>query len=84
MFPDPYIVHWELNRLEARSKDMPGIAVPNNSFMGTIGVLPGKPELDTWLKREKALADAGGGVLTPSGGRRSAGGSLRRQWHSEG
>ena len=65
VFPDPYIVHWELNRLEARSKDMPGIAVPNNSFMGTIGVLPGKPELDTWLKREQALADAGGGVLTP-------------------
>jgi formamidase len=65
VFPDPYIVHWELNRLEARSKDMPGIAVPNNAFMGTIGVLPGKPELDTWLKREKALADAGGGVLTP-------------------
>ena len=65
VFPDPYIVHWELNRLEARSKDMPGIAVPNNAFMGTVGVLPGKPELDTWLKREKALADAGGGVLTP-------------------
>ena len=65
LFPDPYVVHWELNRLEARSKDMPGIAVPNNAFMGTIGVLPGKPELDTWLKREKALADAGGGVLTP-------------------
>jgi formamidase len=65
VFPDPYIVHWELNRLEARSKDMPGVAIPNNSFMGTIGVLPGKPELDTWLKREQALADAGGGVLTP-------------------
>jgi formamidase len=65
VFPDPYIVHWELNRLEARSKDMPGIAVPNNAFMGTIGVLPGKPELDKWLKREQALADAGGAVLTP-------------------
>ena len=64
-FLDPYIVHWELNRLEARSKDMPGIAVPNNSFMGTVGVLPGKPELDKWLKREQALADAGGAVLTP-------------------
>ena len=65
VFPDPYIVHWELNRLEARSKDMPGIAVPNNSFMGTIGVLPDKPTLDKWLKREQALADAGGAVLTP-------------------
>ena len=40
VFPDPYIVHWELNRLEARSKDMPGIAVPNNAFMGTLGTLP--------------------------------------------
>jgi formamidase len=65
VFPDPYIVRWQLNRLEARSKDMPGIAVPYNAFMGTIGVLPGKPELDKWLKREQALADAGGAVLTP-------------------
>jgi formamidase len=65
LFPDPYIVRWELNRLEARSKDMPGVAVPNKSFMGAIGVLPGKPELDAWLKREQALADAGGAVLTP-------------------
>jgi formamidase len=65
VFPDPYIVRWELNRLEARSKDMPGIAVPNNAFMGTIGVLPDKSELDKWLKREQALADAGGAVLTP-------------------
>ena len=28
-------------------------------------VLPGKPEIDTWLKREKALADEAGGGLTP-------------------
>ncbi len=65
VFTDPYIVHWELNRLEARSKDMPGIAVPKNAFMGTVGVLPDKAELDKWLKREQALADAGGAVLTP-------------------
>ncbi len=65
VFTDPYIVHWNLNRLEARSKDMPGIAVPNNSFMGTIGVLPDKDELSKWLKREQELADAGGAVLTP-------------------
>jgi formamidase len=64
-FPDPYIVHWELNRLEARSKDIPGVVVPNNAFMGTFGTLPGKAELDIWLKREKALADAGGAVLRP-------------------
>src|ERR1700740_312830 len=65
VFRDPYIVHWQLDRLEARSKDMPGIAVPMNAFMGTVGVLPGKPELEKWIKREKALADAGGVALTP-------------------
>jgi formamidase len=64
-FTEPYIVHWDLNRLEARSKDMPGIAVPMNAFMGTVGTLPDKAELDKWLKREQALADAGGAVLTP-------------------
>ena len=46
--------------------------------MGTIGVLPGKPELDTWLKREKALADAGGGVLTPQAVDALPAGALRR------
>jgi formamidase len=64
-FTDPFIVHWELNRMEARSKDMPGIAVPNNAFMGTVGVLPDKAELEKWLKREKALLQAGGAVLPP-------------------
>jgi formamidase len=63
--PGPYIVHWNLNRVEARSKDLPGVAVPNNAFMGTIGVLPDRPELTRWLKREQALANAGGAVLTP-------------------
>ena len=65
VFPDPYIVRWELNRVEARSKDMPGIAVPMNAFMGTVGVLPGKPELATWLEREQKLSEAGGAVLPP-------------------
>ena len=65
VFRDPYIVHWSLSRLEARSKDLPGISVPMNAFMGTVGVLPGKSELEKWIKREKALADAGGAALTP-------------------
>lgn len=65
VFKEAFIVHWTLNRLEARSKDLPGISVPMNAFMGTVGVLPGKPELDKWLKREQALADVGGAVLTP-------------------
>src|ERR1700745_3510452 len=65
VFREPYIVHWNLTRNEARSKDLPGISVPMNAFMGTVGVLPGRPELEKWIKREKALADAGGAALTP-------------------
>jgi len=78
VFKDPYIVHWQLNRLEAVSKDLPGIAVPMNAFMGTVGVLPGKPEIEKWLKREKALADAGRRADAATG-RCAAGGSLRHQ-----
>jgi formamidase len=36
-----------------------------NAFMGTVGVLPGKPELATWLEREQKLSEAGGAVLPP-------------------
>ena len=84
IFKDPFIIHWELNRLEARSKDLPGIAVPMNAFMGTVGVLPGKPEIDKWLKREKALADAGGAALTPQPVDALPVGHLRHQRHGQG
>ena len=36
IFRDPFIIHWELNRLEARSKDLPGISVPMNAFRALI------------------------------------------------
>ena len=65
LFPDPYIVSWKLDREAATSDQMPGVRVPMAAFMGTVGVLPGDTEVKTWLDREKALADAGGFVLTP-------------------
>ena len=65
LYPDPYIVNWKLSRLTAVSDGMPGVAVPMQAFMGSVGVLPGEPEVDAWLGRENALAAVGGIALGP-------------------
>lgn len=65
VFPDPWIANWRLTRLEATSEQIPGVVIPMNAFMGSVGVLPGEPEIDLWLGREAKLAEAGGVVLTP-------------------
>jgi len=66
VFPEPYIINWQLTRIGAVSSQMPGITVPFEAFPGTIGVLLGMPETRKIKKREAALAGAGGFVLTPS------------------
>jgi formamidase len=68
LFPDPYIVNWKLTRIGAVSDGMPGITVPFEAFPGSIGVLPGLPEVAAWKAREADLAAAGGVVLGPSTG----------------
>ncbi|HEU0204401.1 MAG TPA: acetamidase/formamidase family protein [Burkholderiaceae bacterium] len=65
VFPDPFIVRWELSRHGATSADMPGVNIRFDGFMGTIGVAPGPTETETFFKREAALAAAGGFVLPP-------------------
>ena len=65
VFPNPYIVRWDLNRLEATSPDMPGVRIRFHGFTGTIGVAPGPGETETMYQREEALRKAGGFVLPP-------------------
>ncbi len=65
LYPDPHIVNWKTSRLKAVSDQMPGVAVPFQGFMGSVGVLPGEPEVEAWLAREGALAEAGGIALMP-------------------
>ncbi|MCZ6523753.1 MAG: acetamidase/formamidase family protein, partial [Alphaproteobacteria bacterium] len=64
-FPEPFVANWSLTRLEAKSDQIPGVTIPMNAFMGSVGILPGDPEVDAILAREAALAGAGGFVLTP-------------------
>ncbi len=65
MFPDPYIANWKLDRVEAVSAQLPGVRIPMNGFMGSVGVMPGEQEVDKWLARETQLAAAGGVALPP-------------------
>jgi formamidase len=64
-FTKPFVANWRLNRVEAVSAQIPGVVIPFNGFMGTVGVLPGEPEVGKILTREAALQSAGGVVLTP-------------------
>ncbi len=65
MFPDPYVANWKLNRLEAVSAQLPGVRIPMNGFMGSVGVMPGEEEIEKWLARETQLGAAGGVALPP-------------------
>lgn len=65
LYPKPYIANWKLNRMEAVSDQVPGVRIPFNGFMGTVGVMPGLAEVDAWLARETQLGEAGGIALPP-------------------
>ena len=65
IYTEPYLVNWRLSRTHAESDQIPGVRVPYEAFMGSVGVLPGDEEVDLWLAREGALAEAGGIALPP-------------------
>ncbi|HEX6335874.1 MAG TPA: acetamidase/formamidase family protein [Jiangellaceae bacterium] len=65
-FPDPFVVHWDVDGEWATSDDLPGVRIPGAPFMGTIGLSPGRELLATTTAREQALLDGGGMVLPPS------------------
>lgn len=69
VIPGPFIANWKLDRLCAVSDQIPGVRIPMCAFPGSIGVLPGKPEVAAALEREGALAEAGGFALMPDPGR---------------
>lgn len=64
-FTEPFFVGWRQTRTHAVSDAMPGIAVPYEAFTGSIGTMPGEPEIEAWLARETELAAVGGVALPP-------------------
>jgi formamidase len=66
VFPEPFMVRWDLADGWATSDDLPGVRVPGAPFMGTIGLSPGREALRRIVAREQAALDRGGFVLPPS------------------
>ena len=65
LFTDPFIANWKQDSLEAVSEQVPGVKIPMAAFMGSVGVMPGEPEVEKWLARETELAAVGGVALPP-------------------
>jgi formamidase len=65
LFPDPYLVKWEIAGGLARSPELPGVAVPDELFAGVIGVAPSPERLESIRRREEELRAQGQIVADP-------------------
>ena len=65
LFTESYLVHWEIKDGWATSEQLPGVRIPNGTFMGTAGVAPSRAQLEHWTKREADLVRRGGVAYPP-------------------
>ena len=65
LFLDPYLVHWDMRDGWATSPQLPGVRLPNGSFMGTAGIAPSPVQLAAWTRREADLVARGGVAFPP-------------------
>jgi formamidase len=65
LFTEPYLVHWDIKDGWATSPQIPGVRIPNGSFMGTAGIAPSRAQLAAWSRREAALVARGGIAFLP-------------------
>ena len=65
VFDDFYLVHWDIAAGWAVSEQLPGVRIPNGSFMGTSGIAPSKIQMESWTKREADLIARGGIAFLP-------------------
>lgn len=63
-FNESYLVHWDISDGWATSHELPGVRIPNGSFMGTAGVAPSHTQLGDWTRREAEFI-ALGGIASP-------------------
>ena len=65
LFTEPYLAHWNIKDGWATSPQIPGVRIPNGSFMGTAGIAPSRAQLEAWSRREAALVARGGIAFLP-------------------
>jgi len=66
VFPDPYLVKWEIRDGRARTDELPGVAVPGDPFAGVVGVAPSHELMERMRRREEAISARGGPVADPA------------------
>jgi formamidase len=65
LYPEPFVVHWEMANGVATSEDMPGVRIPGAPFMGVLGLAPSRELLRRINSREAELLERGGRVAPP-------------------
>lgn len=66
VFEEPFIVHWRLrDKAYAESDELPGVRIPCNPHLASVGLAPSAELRQTATKRETDLADRGGFSLPP-------------------
>jgi formamidase len=65
LFPEPYLVKWEIAGGVARSAELPGVAIPEELFAGVVGVAPSPERMSAYRRREETLRAAGQPVAEP-------------------
>jgi len=65
LFTEPYMVHWQISGGWATSPQLPGVRIPDGSFMGTAGIAPSHAQLTEWTNREADLVRRGGIAAPP-------------------
>jgi formamidase len=65
LFPHHFVMHWDLTPEYATSPSLPGVRIPNGSFMGTAGVAPSREQVRAWTAREAELKGRGARVFLP-------------------
>jgi formamidase len=62
LFPDPYLVKWEIDGGVARAAELPGVTVAEETFAGVVGVAPSPALMEEFRAREEALRERGQAV----------------------
>lgn len=65
LFPEPFIVHWEMADGFAVSPQLPKVRIPGAPFMGIMGLCPSHDLMSRIKAREKELHGRGGAVMLP-------------------
>ena len=60
LFTEPYLVKWQIEGGIARAEELPGVALPEATFPGVVGVAPSAQLLERFRTREETIRAAGG------------------------